>query len=81
MRSALTISLLGLAACAPETGIWLLEIDAQGDTSCETTFTHNFVNVVEPETTEDDPNWSDNSSSSESPSLRFVQIEMGSGKI
>ena len=79
MRSALTIGLFGLAACAPETGIWLLEIDAQGDTSCETTFTHNFVNVVEPETTEDDPNWSDNSSSSESPSLRFVQIEMGSG--
>lgn len=68
-----------LAACAPETGIWLLEIEAAGETTCESTFTHNFVNVVEPNQDEDDPNWSEEGGESESPSLRFVKVEMGGG--
>ena len=69
-----------LTACAPETGIWLLEIDATSDgTSCETAFTHNFVNVVEPQTEEDDPNWSEEGTESVSPSLRFIKVEMGGG--
>ena len=80
MRPILPLSLLGLAACAPETGIWLLEVNTSGETSCESTLTHNYVNVVEPmEDSEDDPNWTEESNASESPQLQFVQIEMGAG--
>ena len=68
-----------LTACAPETGIWLLEIEASTDSTCESALTHNFVNVIEPAEEEDDPNWSEESTASVSPTLRFVKVEMGGG--
>ena len=79
MRSNYLIPALLLAACAPETGIWLLEIDTPQSSSCEETLTHNFINVLSTTKEEDDPNWTQEDSSSESPSLSFAQIEMGSG--
>ena len=79
MRCNYLIPSLFLAACAPETGIWLLEIDTSDSVSCEETLTHNFINVLSPTKEDDDPNWTQEESSSASPALGFVQVEMGSG--
>ena len=79
MRLVAAAPIALMAACAPETGIWLLEVEVSSDSACETALTHNFVNVVEPAEEEDDPNWSEEGSDSSSPSLRFVKVEMGAG--
>ena len=48
MRLVAAAPIALMAACAPETGIWLLEVEVSSDSACETALTHNFVNVVEP---------------------------------
>jgi|GEM_PF-2959813 len=80
MRKLLFLALWPLAACSPDLGIWLLEIDPEGTLECEESLTHNFVNVLEPATEEEeDANWTTEESGSESPELAFVQIEVGAG--
>lgn len=82
MRSIRFIGLLSLVGCAPETGIWLLEIDASDASECEDTLVHNFVDVVAPAAdSAEDGNWTDEESSTKSPELAFVQVENGGGKI
>jgi len=62
-------------------GIWLLEIDASGETECEETLEHNFIDFVLDPDEEEDPNWTSDESSSESPELQFVQIKEGGGNL
>jgi hypothetical protein len=82
MRSIPILGLLSLLGCAPDTGIWLLEIDASGASECETTLAHNFVDVVAPTTgADEDPNWTEEDNSTQSPELVFVQVESGGGDL
>jgi hypothetical protein len=82
MRSIRFLGLICFIGCAPETGIWLLEIDASGASECEETLAHNFVDVVAPATEADeDPNWTEEGNSTKSPELVFVQVESGGGSL
>jgi hypothetical protein len=81
MRSFYLLAVLPLAGCAPDLGIWLLEIDAGTATECEESITHNFVDVIPPVEEEDDPNWTVQEGASESPQLAFVQVEKGDGNL
>jgi hypothetical protein len=81
MRSIRFLALLPVFGCAPEMGIWLLEIDAPGPIECEETLTHNFIDVVPPTTETEDPNWTEEDNAEESPELAFVQVEKGGGNL
>jgi hypothetical protein len=81
MPSIRFLALLPLLGCAPEMGIWLLEIDAVNTVECEETLSHNFIDVVPPTTESEDPNWTEEENGSESPELAFVQVEKGGGNL
>jgi hypothetical protein len=81
MRPIRLLALLPILGCAPEMGIWLLEIEAASPIECEETLAHNFIDVVPPATETEDPNWTEEDNGTESPELVFVQVEKGGGNL